>query len=94
MMIRGQEDPDMFLGQAFTVRFSMFAALFWMSAASGRTVEWPWRETKTVLPDDLPTHQAKWNAWAALSAGAAAVSQASTFLAERNLFPFPPLPPH
>jgi hypothetical protein len=31
----------MFLAQAFTVIVSMVAALFWMSAAFGRTVEWP-----------------------------------------------------
>jgi hypothetical protein len=82
----------MFLVQAFVVIFSLFAALFWMSAACGRTVEWPWKDSKAVLPDNLPTHQAKWNAWAAVCAGAAAVSQAITFLVQSNLFPFPPLP--
>jgi hypothetical protein len=76
----------MFLAQAFTVIVSMVAALFWMSAAFGRTVEWPWRETKTVMPDDLPAHQAKWNAWAALCAGVAAVSQAIAFMIQHGLF--------
>jgi hypothetical protein len=84
----------MFLAQAFAVIFSMVAALFWMSSALGRTVEWPWPETKTVMPADLPAHATKWNAWAAVCAGAAAVSQAIAFLVERNMFPFPPLPPH
>jgi hypothetical protein len=38
------------------------------------------------MPDDLPAHQAKWNAWAALCAGVAAVSQAIAFMIQHGLF--------
>jgi hypothetical protein len=62
---------------------SLMAGGFWMAAAYGHTVDPPWRETKRVSAVDLPAHQAKWNARAALCAAVAAMLQALLFLVEK-----------
>jgi hypothetical protein len=68
---------------------AMLAAIFWMTSAFGKTLEWPpWNESKTVPPDQLAGHQAKWNANAAACAGIAACCQALLFLYETGLPPF------
>jgi hypothetical protein len=74
-----------FLLQAGVIVFSMFAAVFWLASATGRSVGFPWQPTRPVTPADRSTHQAYWNARAALCAGIAAVLQASAFL-ERYYF--------
>jgi hypothetical protein len=77
--------------QALIVMFSMFAGLFWTASALGRTVPslLPWRDSEPVMPADLPAHQAKWNALAAVCAAVAALAQGFLFLLEHPL----PLPP-
>jgi hypothetical protein len=71
-----------FILQAFAAIFSMLAGIFWMSAAYGRTVGYPWKQSRPVPPAERPAHQAKWNARAALFASLAAMCQALSFLAE------------
>jgi hypothetical protein len=74
---------------AFSAIFSMLAGSFWMAAAYGRTVDPPWRDTKVVSEADLPAHQAKWNARAALCASVAAILQTFLFLVEKWSVVFP-----
>jgi hypothetical protein len=71
-----------FLIVAIGVIASLFAALFWIVSAVGKTLEWPWNSPKAVPADKLATHQAKWNANAAVCAGVAAIIQAVLFLHE------------
>jgi hypothetical protein len=68
--------------------FSLFAALFWMVSAFGRTLTlMPWKTSQPVPPEQPPAHQTKWRAWAAFCAAVATVSQALTFLIRHPLFP-------
>jgi hypothetical protein len=72
----------------FGLLATMLAAMFWMTSAFGRTLEWPpWNKSKAVPPDQLAAHQARWNANAALCAGIAALCQAVLFLYETGLPP-------
>jgi hypothetical protein len=78
----------LYLLQAALVIFSLFAGLFWSVSAFGRTFFFfPWKTPRPVPASHLATHQAKWNAWAAFCATAAAVAQAFTFLILHPLTP-------
>jgi low affinity Fe/Cu permease len=59
---------------------SAIAAIFWMSAAFGKMVVWPWQAQKDVPAADLAAHQAKWNANAAAATGVAVIFQMIVFL--------------
>lgn len=66
---------------AIIVVFSLFAGVFWMASAAGRTVtvrRWP--RAERVLLVDLAAHYAKWNTRAALCASIAAAAQAILFV--------------
>jgi hypothetical protein len=70
---------------AFSAIFSLLAGGFWMSAAYGRTVEFPWQQSVPVSEGDLVGHQTKWNGRAALCASVAAILQAVLILYEKAL---------
>ena len=73
-------DLALFLLQAAVVIFSLLAAGFWLSAATGRTGSpLPWQQGRVIPPDELAAHQAKYNARAAACASVAAVAQAVLF---------------
>jgi hypothetical protein len=59
------------------VFFSLLAAWFWMAAALGTTMD---LHPQRVSAEQLPAHQAKWNAWATSSAGIAALCQALLYV--------------
>jgi hypothetical protein len=76
----------MLLLQFVVILFSLLSGGFWIAAATGRTFEFPpWRPVKEVQPSELPAHQAKSNARAALCAAAAAIAQAIIFLLQNPL---------
>ena len=60
--------------------FSLLAGGFWMAAAYGRTVGYPWQQSQPVPLDALMDHQTKWNGRAALNASLAAIAQALSFV--------------
>jgi hypothetical protein len=72
--------------QAIVALFSMFAGIFWMASAYGRTVVPPWKTSGPVPETDLATHQTKWNGRAALNASIAAIAQAISFLVQTGFF--------
>ena len=74
---------------AFGAPFSMLAGGFWMAAAYGHTVFPLLDAPMPVSESDLPAHQAKWNARAALCASIAAILQAFLFLVEKWSVVFP-----
>jgi hypothetical protein len=78
-----------FLLQATVVIFSLFAGGFWLAAAAGRTVvyPWQWEHSRPVPPEGLADHQTKWNARAALCACIAAFAQAFSFLLAHPIWP-------
>jgi hypothetical protein len=69
-----------FFLQFLVAIFSMFAGGFWMAAAYGRTVGYPWQQSQAVPADALMVHQTKWNGRAALNASLAAIAQALSFV--------------
>lgn len=69
-----------FFLQALVAIFSMLAGLFWMASAYGRSVGYPWQESRPVPPESLMEHQTKWNGRAALFASLAAIAQAFSFV--------------
>jgi hypothetical protein len=72
--------------QFTVVLFSLLAGGFWLASATGRTMEFlPWRPVKDVQPSELVTHQAKWNARAAMCAAVSAIAQAIIFLLQNPL---------
>jgi len=71
-----------FVFEALVAIFSMLAGIFWMSAAYGHTIGYPWEETRRVPLAGLLEHQAKWNGRAAVCASIAATCQALSFLFE------------
>jgi len=68
---------------ALSAIFSLFAGGFWMAAAYGKSVEFPWQSPRAITLEELPSHQAKWNARAALCASGAAIVQAILFLVDK-----------
>ena len=68
-----------FFAQFLVIIFSLLAGMFWLSAANGTTVGYPWQVPRKVAPADLAGHQTKWNSRAAFSASAAAIAQAFSF---------------
>lgn len=69
-----------FFLQFLVAIFSLLAGGFWMAAAYGRTVGYPWQESRAVPLDSLMDHQTKWNGRAALCASLAAITQALSFV--------------
>jgi hypothetical protein len=59
---------------------SGLAGVFWLAAASGRTVTPPWRRSTYVDLIHFPLHQAVWNERAAFSAALAAFGQLLLFI--------------
>jgi hypothetical protein len=83
MGISSEEDDMGFLLSALSALFSLLAGGFWMAAAYGKSVEFPWQQPRRIALAGMPEHQAKWNGRAALCASIAAISQAILFLVER-----------
>ena len=79
-----------FFFQAFVAIFSMAAGGFWMAAATGRTVGYPWDVPRPVPLAGLMERQAKWNARAALCASVAAICQALSFVFDHYALLFLP----
>jgi hypothetical protein len=77
---------------AFSAIFSMCAGAFWMAAAYGTSVHFPWQEPHRISLAGLPAHQARWNGRAALCASVAAIFQALLFLYEKWGVVFPTIP--
>lgn len=71
-----------YLIQAIIVIFSLFAAWFWLSSATGYPIIFRFRSGRAprVNPADLPAFQSRWNARAAICAAIAALAQAALFL--------------
>jgi hypothetical protein len=68
---------------ALSAIFSLMAGGFWMAAAYGRSVFPLMGPSQPISESDLPQHQAKWNARAALCASIAAIGQAMVFFVEK-----------
>jgi hypothetical protein len=50
-----------FFLQFLVAIFSLLAGGFWMASAYGRTVGYPWQQSRAVPPAELMDHQTKWN---------------------------------
>jgi hypothetical protein len=68
---------------ALSAIFSLLAGGFWMSAAYGKSVEFPWQQPRRIPLAGMPAHQAKWNARAALCASVVSILQAVLFLYDK-----------
>lgn len=74
-----------FLLKSAVVIFSLLAGGFWIAAATNRIVSFlPWKPVRQIPLAEIPTHQAKFNARAAICASIAAVAQAVLFLLIEN----------